>query len=242
MKVGVDEARLEWEDAMQKHGRGSPEERRAYRAYERVLASGATVKVAIGGASEEHEHHAANDWRLRLGETIGNPECPLMVRWTLETPIGSVRLHKFMKGDEVRALHDHPWWFLTFPLSGRGYMDMTYCWECGGNGLAGATGGPTGYAPCSAPGCVDGRVERHVPAWRLTRRKAGHTHAVQLIDERPVWTFIVTGRKLRHWGFWMPVYEKTVTSGFTWIVTGARMTFFESRKYFRQFGHAGCED
>jgi hypothetical protein len=35
----------------------------------------------------------------------------------------SLRIHKFHKGDDDRAFHDHPWWFITFPLTG--YTEFT---------------------------------------------------------------------------------------------------------------------
>lgn len=36
---------------------------------------------------------------------------------------GTLRLHKFHKGDDDRAFHDHPWWFITFPT--RSYLEQT---------------------------------------------------------------------------------------------------------------------
>ena len=35
----------------------------------------------------------------------------------------TLRLHKFHKGDDDRAFHDHPWWFITLPL--RSYTELT---------------------------------------------------------------------------------------------------------------------
>jgi hypothetical protein len=40
----------------------------------------------------------------------------------VETRIGSLRLHRWVKPDDDRAFHDHPWWFLTIVLRG-GYTD-----------------------------------------------------------------------------------------------------------------------
>lgn len=59
---------------------------------------------------------------IRLREKLGLPECPYVIRWRLETPIGSVRLHHWLGPDDDRALHDHPWWFITLVLRG-GYTD-----------------------------------------------------------------------------------------------------------------------
>jgi hypothetical protein len=47
-----------------------------------------------------------------------------VIRWRLETPIGSVRVHHWLKPDDDRAFHDHPWWFATIVLHG-GYTDRS---------------------------------------------------------------------------------------------------------------------
>lgn len=36
---------------------------------------------------------------------------------------GSLRIHRFLASDADRAMHDHPWWFLTLPL--HGYLEFT---------------------------------------------------------------------------------------------------------------------
>lgn len=56
-------------------------------------------------------------WRERLGL----PDCPYVIRWRLETPIGSLRVHHWLSSDDDRAVHDHPWWFLTFVVKGYYY-------------------------------------------------------------------------------------------------------------------------
>jgi hypothetical protein len=54
---------------------------------------------------------------------LGLPECPYVIRWMVETPAGSVRLHHWLAPDDDRARHDHPWWFVTFVLRGF-YFDV----------------------------------------------------------------------------------------------------------------------
>lgn len=61
---------------------------------------------------------------VRWHERLGLPECPYVIRWMVETPLGSLRLHHWLAPDDDRAFHDHPWWFLTFVLKG-GYNDMS---------------------------------------------------------------------------------------------------------------------
>lgn len=47
---------------------------------------------------------------------------PYLERWIVWFGF-TLRLHKFHKGDDDRAFHDHPWWFITFPL--QTYMERT---------------------------------------------------------------------------------------------------------------------
>jgi hypothetical protein len=61
-------------------------------------------------------------WAVKWREPLGLPTCPYVIRWRLETPIGSIRLHHWLASDDDRAFHDHPWWFTTFVLKG-GYTD-----------------------------------------------------------------------------------------------------------------------
>lgn len=50
---------------------------------------------------------------------------PLLVRYFLfRSPWVSVFLHHLMSSDEDRALHDHPWTFITWLVSG-GYWEHT---------------------------------------------------------------------------------------------------------------------
>lgn len=117
---------------------------------------------------------------LRLGrfpigfthDVIENDGHPYLERWILWCG-GTLRIHRFLASDEDRALHDHPWWFATFPL--------------------------TGYAEYVGTGGVEKR--REVRPWRLHFRTAAFQHRVELV-QLPTWTLVLTGRKCREWGFW----------------------------------------
>lgn len=63
-------------------------------------------------------------WRLAWAEPLGLPDCPYVIRWTAETPLFSARVHHWLGPDDVRAEHDHPWWFLTLVIRG-GYTDLS---------------------------------------------------------------------------------------------------------------------
>ena len=93
---------------------------------------------------------------------------------------GTIRLHRFWRGDDDRAPHNHPWWFVTLPFTS--YVEKVYDIE-------------------------DGRYlgERLVKAWRFHFRPARYRHmVVGRADGKkaPFWTFVLTGRRSQAWGFW----------------------------------------
>lgn len=56
---------------------------------------------------------------VRLGAThdlVHEAGEPYLERWILWFGC-TLRLHHFHKGDDDRAFHDHPWWFVTLPLN-----------------------------------------------------------------------------------------------------------------------------
>jgi len=104
---------------------------------------------------------------------------PYLERWILWLPGLTLRVHKFWRGDDPTAPHDHPWWYVTFPLSH--YIENWW----------------------------DPRVEhmrsRVVGAWRFHFRPAAHRHIVHMPPERPdtpIYTLVMTGGWERKWGFW----------------------------------------
>lgn len=114
---------------------------------------------------------------------IGGAERPYLRRWYLipRNRWFNVYLHQFLRDDDDRALHDHPWWFISVMLRGA-YMEHL----------------------------EDGRIiGRYAPS--IAIRPALHRHRVQLFPtggpwspRRPCWTLVITGRKYREWGFWCP--------------------------------------
>lgn len=126
-------------------------------------------------------------WRERLGL----PECPYLIRWRLELPFGSFRVHHWLGPDDDRAFHDHPWWFLTLVVRG-------------------------GYSDVNPKGCDILRA----PALRF--RPALHRHTVKPLPGG-AWTVMVTGRKVRAWGFWR-----------------GGTKFIRANKWFLSHGHHPC--
>lgn len=135
--------------------------------------------------------HPRGPFIIAFREKLGLPSCPYVIRWRIETPIGSVRLHHWLAPDDDRAPHDHPWAFTTFVLKG-GYTDHS----------------PAG--------------DEHLRAPAVRHRAATHQHTV-FPDEGGCWTVIVTGPKIRKWGFWV------------------KGKFVKMNKYFYEYGHHPCD-
>lgn len=137
-------------------------------------------------------------WAIRWKEQLGLKECPYVYRWRFESPFGSVRVHHWLGRDDDRAMHDHPWSFVTFILRG-GYTEMV----------------PSERG--------DGSVTlKWLKAPSVHYRPADYQHMV-FPNEGSVWTVIVTGPRVRHWGFWV------------------KGKFVKSYKYFYRFGHHPCD-
>lgn len=119
----------------------------------------------------------------RLSEHDPDAPDPYLLRWYI-VPYNrwfKVFIHKFMRDDEDRALHDHPWDSVSFLFKGS-YREIV-------------------DEPCY-PDEVRVVREYHAPA--LIARRAEHRHRIELIDGKPAWTLFITGAKRREWGFYCP--------------------------------------
>lgn len=99
---------------------------------------------------------------------------PYLDRWVLYVHGYSLRLHKFYRGDDDRAWHSHPWWFITFPLST--YVESV---RAGGHW-----------------------TRREVAPWRPHFRPASFVHYVMYGCRTPFYTIVLTGTKRNDWGFY----------------------------------------
>lgn len=61
---------------------------------------------------------------INIGEALGREECPYCYRWVLNLGLFAIRLHHWVGSDDERALHNHPYWFITFVIKGA-YEDVT---------------------------------------------------------------------------------------------------------------------
>jgi len=114
--------------------------------------------------------------RYQFGFThdiIYNEDQPYLERWIIWCGI-TLRLHRFLASDEDRAVHDHPWWFVTVPFASYGeFVEV--------NGE---------------------EVYRTVAPFRPHFRAANFRHRVE-ISSAPAWTLVMTGPKSNEWGFWL---------------------------------------
>jgi hypothetical protein len=121
---------------------------------------------------------------------IGSPESPYLLRWWIipRNRWFNIYLHKFLRDDDDRALHDHPWWSLSIILRG-GYIEH-----------------------------LPGGVVKHRKAGQLIARRATQAHRIELFKLAqqlrgasacvmgyptaiPAWTLFITGPRIRQWGF-----------------------------------------
>jgi hypothetical protein len=115
--------------------------------------------------------------KVRPDFIIGSAERPYLLRWWLipRNRWFNAYLHKIVRDDDPRALHDHPWWNMSIVLRG-GYMEHHQL----------------GLPVWRGPGSVV--LRRATVAHRLTLGATG----------MPAWSLFITGPKVREWGFHCP--------------------------------------
>ena len=113
---------------------------------------------------------------------------PYLHRWYLfRSERLGIFLHKFVRSDEDRALHDHPWAFVVIPLW-RGYIEHSDV-----------------RVRHDLTNVVEVRMNVHRRVWPIlgTRyRPATYRHRVELVGGRPSWSLFFRFKKIRFWGFW----------------------------------------
>lgn len=111
---------------------------------------------------------------------IGGHDEPYMLRWCVipRNPVFNIYLHLFLRSDDDRALHDHPWVNASYLLEGQ-YAEHTI-----------AAGGI--------------HHKKQIKAGAVRVRWTGRiAHRIELTDG-PCWTLFITGPKYRKWGFHCP--------------------------------------
>jgi hypothetical protein len=121
---------------------------------------------------------------------IGAKDDPYVLRWWIipRNRFFNIYLHRFLRSDDDRALHDHPWLNVSIILDGA-YTEETI-----------------------AAGGVHQRRVYEVGAVKF--RGPRSAHRIEL-HAGPCWTLFVTGPRVREWGFhcshgWRP-WQKFVS-------------------------------
>jgi len=136
---------------------------------------------------------------------IGGAQHPYCNRWWIipRNRWLNIYLHQFVRDDDDRALHDHPWPNCSLLLRGR-YTEIVFL--------------------------VRPNASRDLPSTIERARRQGHpvfrrpstAHRVILPrdeNQRPVpcWSLFLTGPVVRSWGFWCPkgrwVHWRDFTAG-----------------------------
>lgn len=124
---------------------------------------------------------------------FGRDGSKYLTRWIAYFGCFNLRLHKFWRGDDDRASHTHPWWFITIPF--RPYRERVYKqgrhWE---------TRVVSAWRPH-----FRGRDFEHVVVDAV---RAWEENAIGITawrhDPRPFYTFVIAGPKSNTWGFYKP--------------------------------------
>jgi hypothetical protein len=111
---------------------------------------------------------------------IGGAERPYLRRWWVipRNRFFNFYLHEFLRSDDDRALHDHPWSNVSILLRGT-YVEHTI-----------AAGGVE-----HAQRLRNGQIR--------IRPSGTFAHRIELTDG-PCWTLFITGPRYREWGFHCP--------------------------------------
>lgn len=116
-----------------------------------------------------------------------------LIRYSIfSCPWFAVKIHNILKSDDT-CLHDHPWAFISIILKG-GYVEES---QLGVLGFI-KTGTKT--------------VKRLHGAGSILYRPAHYAHRLEVYQS--TWTFVITFRKIKEWGFftpggWVPHFRHT---------------------------------
>lgn len=122
---------------------------------------------------------------IQIGKA--NPKGPYLNRWYLipRNKYFNIYLHEFLRDDNDEALHDHPWWSLSFLLQGHLQEQRSY-------------NGPYTW----------------IGQGSIVFRRAKFAHRIALLSDNKPITLFMTGPVIRPWGFhcptgWVP-WEKFI--------------------------------
>ncbi len=135
-----------------------------------------------------------NPFKREPDLTIGSVDDPYLLRWFMlpKNKLFNVYLHKFMRSDDDRALHDHPWMFNVSILLTGSYTEQKPAhpkeWP---HNLERQSLRRKRFIPYIRWGKAPHRVELD-----------GFLLKAEYRAEIPVWTIFITGPRVRDWGFY----------------------------------------
>ncbi|MEC5213286.1 hypothetical protein RCH06_001832 [Polaromonas sp. CG_9.5] len=118
---------------------------------------------------------------------IGGHADPYLLRWWLipRNPVFNIYVHQFLRSDDDRALHDHPWLFnMSYLLDGR-YLEWLFFKRPD-------DGSVVSWGRCAVRQAGD-----------IKLRFGSAPHRIELTNG-PCWTLFITGPRYRAWGFHCP--------------------------------------
>jgi hypothetical protein len=111
------------------------------------------------------------DWLWQRSAPYFDLDGYMRRRWAFVCPWFTARVHNILRSDHDRALHDHPFNYLTIILAG-GYWEHL------------SDGSRTWYGPGS-----------------IRWAKANTLHRLELPEGKDAWSLFFTGQRIRKWGF-----------------------------------------
>jgi hypothetical protein len=133
---------------------------------------------------------------------IGPKDDPYLLRWWIipRNRWFNIYLHKIMRPDDDRALHDHPWASLSIILKG-GYYEVMPCGcteHCSGTRQKWRKPGTFVFRRAEAAHRLMLHIAAYATRWNFDVI-TGHRPVY-----RPCWSLFLTGPRIREWGFHCP--------------------------------------
>jgi hypothetical protein len=143
---------------------------------------------------------------------IGGADAPYLRRWHVlpRNRIFNLYLHHFLRDDDDRALHDHPWAWCSYVLAG-GYYEHTIA----AGGIHHRRWRPAGSVRISGPRRAH-RIELHKhPQHALDFYAVMGERGRDRLPPVTCFTLFATGPTVRNWGFHCPARGWVAWQDFT---------------------------
>lgn len=137
---------------------------------------------------------------------IGDPDDPYLLRWWVwpRNKWLNLYLHRVLRSDDDRALHDHPWINMSYIVDG-GYNEVTF-----DGPLYDPTHGELPAQTRTYRGAGEFKFRKPTALHRLELIEdvhpvyAGHGNVIEELVPREALTLFLTGPRVRTWGFRCP--------------------------------------